>query len=237
VTDDGIALHAVRVRSGAPHAPVVVFFTGNAGSPEGGIRFGETMARAGIDTVLAAYRGFSGAPGKPTESGLYLDGEAAVRAAGDKNDVILAGFSLGTGVAVELASRGYGKSVVLFGAFTSMVDVSRSVLKKPEVRDFKAKEMGLPDSLSKVVLAVGTGPAAWLAIADHYDSASKIDDVRIPVYLFHGTDDDIVPLEQAVTLSKLAPHAELFQIEGAGHFVAEDMTVQRFMARTFGTPL
>src|SRR5262245_43074666 len=33
-TSDGIALRGVRVRSGRAGAPVLVFFTGNAGSPD-----------------------------------------------------------------------------------------------------------------------------------------------------------------------------------------------------------
>jgi pimeloyl-ACP methyl ester carboxylesterase len=44
------------------------------------------------------------------------------------------------------------------------------------------------------------------------------EDIRVPVLAFHGTADDNVPFEDAVTLTDRAPDSRLITFDGADHF-------------------
>jgi pimeloyl-ACP methyl ester carboxylesterase len=80
--------------------------------------------------LLVEYRGYgrSKTSGRPSEAGLYADAEAALRELGRRGiaaeRVSLWGYSLGSGVANELAVRGRGSSLVLIAPFTSVPDVA-----------------------------------------------------------------------------------------------------------------
>ena len=84
-----------------------VLFHGNGDSLYGDAEVPEPYIAAGYGFLIAEYRGYSGLPGKPTETGLYADGRAylyGLIAQGVKSEnIILLGHSLGTGVAVQLA--------------------------------------------------------------------------------------------------------------------------------------
>ena len=60
-------------------------------------------------------------PGKPTETGLYADGRAYIRALlaqGVKSeDILLFGHSLGTGVAVQMAQEFHAGGLILLRAY------------------------------------------------------------------------------------------------------------------------
>ena len=103
--------------------------------------------------------------------------------------VILVGRSLGSGVAVELATRYRVAAVVLVSAYTSIVDMGRTV----------------------------AGPLASLVIRDRFDSLSKIARVASPVVLLHGTRDDVVPVEMGRRLAVARPGARWVEVPEATH--------------------
>lgn len=47
-----------------------------------------------------------------------------------------------------------------------------------------------------------------------YKMASKI---RVPTLIVHGDEDEVVPFEQSVKISKLIPNCKLYLVKGAGH--------------------
>src|SRR5882762_8834053 len=78
------------------------------------------------------YRGYGKSNGRPTERGIYTDAETAydhlVKAGYRPDKIIVHGESLGTAVAVDLASHRQCAAVVLEAPFTSAKDVARTVL-------------------------------------------------------------------------------------------------------------
>ncbi len=103
--------------------------------------------------------------------------------------VVLVGRSLGSGVAVELATRHRVAAVVLVSAYTSIVDMGRTV----------------------------AGPLAPLFVRDRFDSLSKIGRVSSPVVLVHGTHDDVVPVSMARRLAAARPDARWVEVPEATH--------------------
>ena len=87
------------------------------------------MAREGLDTLLFDYRGYGRSEGRPSEEGLYRDGEAARRwAEGQGLPVVLYGESLGGAVAVELAVRRAPALLVVQSSFTSLPELAAQLV-------------------------------------------------------------------------------------------------------------
>jgi len=192
-TADGIRLAGAYFPPSAPGRPVVLYFHGNAEAAAQNLPLAESLHARGLGVFLAEYRGYGGLASSPSEKGLYADGEAVLAELGRLGvlpaRVVLVGRSLGSGVAVELATRHRVAAVVLVSAYTSIVDMGRTV----------------------------TGPLASLVIRDRFDSLSKIARIASPVVLLHGTRDDVIPVEMGRRLAAARPDARWVEVPEATH--------------------
>lgn len=192
-TTDGLHLAGAYFPPPSPDRPVVLYFHGNAEAAAHNLPLAESLRARGLGVFLAEYRGYGGLAGSPSEKGLYADGEAALTELGrlgvPLSRVILVGRSLGSGVVVELAKRHTVAAVVLVSAYTSIVDMGRTV----------------------------AGPIAPLVIRDRFDSLSKIARVASPVLLLHGTRDDVVPVEMGRRLVAARPGSRWVEVPEATH--------------------
>ena len=148
----------------------LVFFHGNAGDLSNRIYKLNELDKLNINILLISWRGFSGNEGYPTEKNLYEDAEAAIDWLNKKkvsnSQIILYGESLGTGVAVEIASKNNFNSIILESPFTSIENSAK--IYYPYL------------------------PVSFL-LKDRYDSISKIKKINSPILIMHGRKDDIVP--------------------------------------------
>ena len=175
--------------------PAIVFFHGNGGHiGHRGFKARGFLDR-GYGVLLVEWRGYGGNEGAPTEGGLYADGRAALKfleqqGIGPKK-IVLYGESLGSGVAVELASKGGGGALVLEAPFTSLVAAAAD--------------------------RFPVFPVRWL-IRDRFDSRSKIDKVTVPLLIIHGDVDSVLPVALGRALLEKAndPKQGVF-IPRAGH--------------------
>ena len=107
----------------------IVFFHGNAGDLENRIYKLNHFKKLNVNFLIVSWRGFSGNNGKPTEQGLYKDAQKAVewleKKGINKKDIILYGESLGTGIAVELATKNEYSGIILESPYTSMIDMGK----------------------------------------------------------------------------------------------------------------
>lgn len=194
-TEDGLALDAWFVR-GAGEGPwsAVIVFNGNAGNRSHRAPLAEALSEAGAAVLLTDYRGYGGNPGRPSEKGLALDARAALEHVLDRPDVdrvAYFGESLGSAVAVRLATEHRPAGLVLRSPFTSLADVGRH---------------------HYPFLPVGA------LLRDRYRSMERIERVRSPLLVVAGDDDGVVPTEQSRDLYEVAREPKRFVlIEGAGH--------------------
>ena len=193
-TADGLALTAWR-RAGDADKPTIVLLHGNAGDASHRIGVAEQAARHGYGIVLAAYRGFGGNPGTPTEQGLYADARATLDAAvGDARAAgpfVLWGESLGTGVATKMANERRVRGVILQSPYVSVAD--------------RAAEMFF-----------------WLParrlVTDRFDSAARIATIEAPLLVVHGARDTIIPIAHGRALFAAARHPKTFvELPDRGH--------------------
>jgi fermentation-respiration switch protein FrsA (DUF1100 family) len=193
-TADGLSLTAWYAPPPQPGGKVVLSFHGNSGTIAHRIDRARRALDSGMGVMLQEYRGFAGMPGEPTEQGLYEDGRAALRwlaAQGiDERRVVLYGESLGTGVAVQLASETKPAGLMLDAAYTSIPDVA--------ARQY----FFLP---------------VHLLALDRFESLAKIGRVAAPVLLMHGQYDLLIPPKHARRLFSAAQEPKKLVMLPAGH--------------------
>jgi alpha-beta hydrolase superfamily lysophospholipase len=176
--------------------PTLVVFHGNAEQLADQTSLAEDFAAAGLGTYAVEYPGYGlSSSSRTTEANVYADSEAALRHLEQKLGVprekmVLFGWSLGTGVAIEMALRGFGARVVLLSAYTSMVELAATIL--PIV------------------------PTKWL-ILDRYDTLSKAPRIRQPTLLVHGSNDDVIPCAMSERVAARLPVARLSVVPHADH--------------------
>ncbi len=195
-TSDGLDLTAAY-RCAANGRPTLVYFHGNGDSLAGAERMSDLLARRGYGLLLVEYRGYGDNPGKPSEEGLYRDGRAALDwlakqgVAGSK--LILIGYSLGSGVASQLAVERDPAALVLISPFSRLTDAAS--------RHFPYI------------------PVQWL-LRDRYASIDKLRGRHLPLLVLHGDDDRVIPWEEGRRVAEAVPGAQLDIVHGAGHELA-----------------
>jgi fermentation-respiration switch protein FrsA (DUF1100 family) len=173
--------------------PVVIYFPGNGELIAlRAARYRALMAD-GVGVIAVSYRGYGGSTGTPTEAGLHRDAEAAYAfaAAHYKPDrIVLWGHSLGTGVAVKLASEKPIAKLVLEAPYSSTADVA--------------------------VARFPYAPVRWL-MKDQFHSDQWIGAVKAPILILHGARDGVVPIRFGERLFALAHEPKRFIRYDEGH--------------------
>jgi len=205
-TADGVRIHGWFVPGDASQGDsstdtgnnvTWLWFHGNAGNI--GHRVPE-LARLhdalGVSVFLVSYRGYGLSEGSPGEQGLYADAEAALaylqsRPDVDAERVVYFGRSLGSAVAVDLASKQEPLALVLEAPFPDLPWLSRQVYP------------WLP---------------LWRFVHAQFDSAAKATRVTAPVLLIHGGSDEVVPVRGSELMAEaFAGPVEHWVVEGARH--------------------
>ncbi len=177
---------------------LIVAFHGQHGTIHTFAPMGLKFFQAGYSVLLVEYPGYGlSKTSSSSESNVYRDSETLIRDVQTKenfsvNDTILLGYSLGSGVAVEMANRKLGSQLILLAPFTSI----------PAVASHRFVPI-LP----------------YFLIWDRFDSIGKASKIQIPVLILHGKKDKIVPHFMGEELQKAFPKSELLSIPGFDHYV------------------
>ena len=191
-TADGEVLFALHHPSENDEATIIVFH-GNADAAIYQKTKGRELINAGFGVLLAEYRGYPGSTGTPSESGLYEDGRAAYDFLIEQRQqpIGIYAHSLGTGVAVNLATEREVFALVLESPFDSMQAVVQ--------RHYPWLPVGL-------------------LLKHKFRSDLKIENAVSPVLIIHGDADQVIPIEHAKRLRSLAGSDAVFlEVENAGH--------------------
>lgn len=194
-TADGLELTSWYAAPTSNVHPVIVLFHGNAGNIAHRLFKAVPLTSSGYGILLLEYRGYGGNPGSPTEEGLYHDGRAAIaylRTNGIFDDrIVLYGESLGSGVAVQLATEIKVAAVILEAPYTSIPDVAGA---------------------HYPIL-----PTRWLTW-DKFYNRDKIQLLDEPLLIVHGAKDDVIPVQMGRQLYALAPTPkQSMWMLGVGH--------------------
>lgn len=186
-------------------------------TPEGGLMVVPTLRRAGLPSLLITYREDPGAPSSPDglhHMGLteWRDLQAAARYAfaHGARSLVLVGYSMGGAITSQFMQRSPLAERV------SALVLDAPALSWEEIFDFNATEMGMP--------AFSTAPLKWAIGAridvdwDSLDALRHPEAFQLPILLFHGTDDELVPISTSDAFAEeLAGRVEYFRVPGADH--------------------
>jgi fermentation-respiration switch protein FrsA (DUF1100 family) len=160
----------------------------------------ERLRALGVNVLAPEYRGFGGLSGVPTEAGLaqdaahwydYLRREKHVR----PDHIVIYGWSLGSAVAVTLASQVDEAAVILEGAPASIVAIGQRRYPIFPVR---------------------------LLIHNPFESVLRVGAIHAPKLFLHSPEDDIVPIAEGRRLFEAAAAPKQFIEVAGGHIYASE---------------
>jgi alpha-beta hydrolase superfamily lysophospholipase len=190
---DGTRLHGLLFH--ASHAKGLVFYLhGNGGNVAGWGEVASTYTHLGYDVFLLDYRGYGKSQGKITSQAQLLDDvqSAYQQLVHDypESQVLILGYSLGTGLATWLAAQHHPKLLILQAPYYSMRDLAMHLY--PFVPGFLVR-YPLPTN-------------------------QYIRQVSAPIVVFHGDRDEVVYFGSSQKLKALLKITDtLVVLPGAGH--------------------
>jgi len=166
-----------------PFSGVLLFFHGNAGNISHRLDSIRMFHRLGLDVFIVDYRGYGESSGKPTEAGLYADGDAAwaylVNERGiDPGKIVVFGRSLGAVMATRVASRNAPVGLIIESGLTSGVDMAKRLYPFLPARLLTRLEFPLVEFAREV---------------------------RCPVLVIHSRDDEIIPFDMGEEIFQVLP--------------------------------
>jgi uncharacterized protein len=197
-TADGTSVHGLWFPREKAQGAVLIFHgrQGNLGDDFGPDDLAGWHNEVGVSAFIFSYPGYGKSGGVPSEAGCYAAAEAAYAWLTETQgvpprQVLLYGRSLGSAVAIDLASRHPHRALLLVTPFTSLPDVAESRFPL------------LP---------------AQLLMRNRFPSRSKIDRCTQPLLVLHGTDDRLIPFAMGKELFDAANEPKRFvAITGAHH--------------------
>jgi pimeloyl-ACP methyl ester carboxylesterase len=171
-------LNIVQFKTTTKRKGIVLFFHGNAMNVEHYAKYPSLFIRSGYELWMIDYPGFGKTTGKRTEEIMYDQAlkmyELAMQQT-NPDSIIIYGKSMGTAVASWLASKRKSKSLILETPFYSVQAL---------VRHYVPLYSFIP--LSKY----------------SFPNFEYLEKVKVPVTIFHGTNDQLVPYSQGKKLAQ-----------------------------------
>lgn len=198
--------------------PWAIFFHGNGlllGSSPCVQRY-QLLRKAGFNVLAVEYRGYGmSSELTPSEEGVYADSRAGWRYLTQElgvnpNQIVLYGWSLGSGVATHLASRVQPAGLITEGAFTSLTDVAQDIY--PWI------------------------PASLL-MQNEFNNLARSKSLSLPWLMLHSRNDNIIPFSHAETLTNTAKNGNLVTLDGSHNTIDQEkalVALREFHNRIYG---
>jgi len=194
LTEDKVRLHGWFIPSDNARG-TLLFFHGNAGNISHRLDSIAIFNRMNLDVFIFDYRGYGQSQGRVSETGTYLDAEAAwfylveTRAI-DADEIIVFGRSLGASIAAWLASRHRPAALILESSFSSVPSMAQRLY--PFL------------------------PVKWLSNFS-YDTRQYVSHIECPLLVAHSKHDEIIPYAEGRLVFDAAPADKQFLDMRGGH--------------------
>lgn len=193
---------------------VVIYCHGNGENAVSSDWLWRRLCKSGITVVTPDYEGCGMSSGVCSEHGTYSAAHAAydwlvTEVRKSPKDIVVLGYSLGSGVALELASAKELSGIILQAPFQSGRKMVELYLKE------KTPLMGVLSSL----------PIPYSLFNGVFPSDAYAKSVKCPALVFHGTDDETVPYAQGERIyEELASEKKkMVSVKGGGHCTFQEV--------------
>lgn len=178
--EKGIQLHALHFK--VPSSKGVVFYVhGNAGSLNDWGSLSDLYVAEGYDLFMFDYRGFGKSDGKiSSEQQFFGDVQQLynyIKTLYQESNIIVQGFSIGTATATKIALDNNPQQLILKAPYFTLGYL------------VKSRHFYLPMTLLKY----------------SFRTVDYLKKLTIPVTIFHGTIDELIPIENAYKLKEAVP--------------------------------
>jgi alpha-beta hydrolase superfamily lysophospholipase len=192
-TKDNILINGLLFK--AKHSKGLIFYLhGNAGSLASWGGVASTYTHLGYDVLMLDYRGFGKSEGRIQNlNQLFDDIQRAYREMTQKyaeNQIIVLGYSMGSGLAAKIASANHPKMLILQTPYYNFKDLTKRVM--PYIPTFILK---------------------YPIMTNEYIQLCKM-----PIVIFHGKEDEVIYYGSSLKLkTHLKPTDSLITLENQGH--------------------
>ncbi len=173
---------------------VVIYFHGNSDNVTRYAKHAGNFTKSGYEVWIPDYPGYGKTTGKLTEENFYRQAKEVYKLAHSKfsaDSIIVYGKSLGSGVASHIAANYPCKRLILETPFYSIPSLYSHYAPIYPVKRMSHFEFPVGENLKEV---------------------------KAPVTIFHGTDDGVIPYNNASLLKKdLKPGDEFITVQGGTH--------------------
>ncbi len=177
-TEDKILLNGILFKAN-PSKGLIFYLHGNAGSLKSWGEIAKAYTDLNHDLFMLDYRGYGKSEGKISGQGqLYKDVQtvyASLKSKYDENEIIVLGYSIGTGPAVKLASSNNPKLLILQAPYYSLTDMMKHSY--PIIPSFILKYK--------------------------FETHKYIKKCKMPIIIFHGDRDEVIYYKSSVKLKEL----------------------------------
>jgi len=189
--NDGL-INALHFKSQNPKG-IVLYFHGNARSLDDWAWVNEDFKNLNYDLFIWDYRTYGKSKGKLSEININSDAlflyDQIIKQY-DPENIVLYGRSIGTGPATELATKVAAKCLILETPYTSIGSMAGA---------------NFPFLPIKQLLRY------------KFNNIRKIKQLKMPVYIFTGTNDSITPHRHSLKLAKRLKEGKIIIFEGGVH--------------------
>ncbi|MCA1560182.1 MAG: alpha/beta fold hydrolase [Acidobacteria bacterium] len=198
----------MRAGPGSDARPWILYLHGNAATIASRMNISHytRLRELGLNVFAPEYRGFGGLDGVPSEATLEADASAAYdylrsRERVTPERIIVYGWSLGSAVAVTLASQVPQAAVILEGAPASLVAIGELQYPLFPIR---------------------------LVMRNPFDSITRVSRIQAPMLFLHSPDDTVIPIGEGRRLYDAATAPKTFVEVRGGHIYASDVDAREF---------
>jgi len=172
---------------------VVLFLHGNGGALNGWGMGSDVYIKNNYDVFYVDYRSYGKSNGKiSSENQLVNDAQIMydyLKTKYDESKIIISGTSMGTGIASRLAVENNPKKLLLNAPYYTLKSLAQE--KVPIVPGFILKYK--------------------------FETAKHLKEVDCPIFIFHGNEDQLIPVKHAGKLKRDIPKLELYILKDYGH--------------------
>jgi hypothetical protein len=192
-TSDGKLLNGLLFKSDSSKG-LICYLHGNAGSLSSWGYVAEAYTELNYDVFILDYRGYGKSEGSiKSQAQLFEDNQLIyneLKKEYNEGDIIILGYSIGTGMAAKLASDNNPQQLILQAPYYSLKDMAR--------RSFPF----VPTFILRYTLATN----------------EYLKECDMPITIFHGDQDNVIPYQSSVKLKEeFMESIKLIRLNNQGH--------------------